>query len=201
MENENNLRHVYNFTDTFNMSPKFNEKISKSEYKNEDSRSRLAMAVKILPNIYLGDNRASQSKTFFEKAEVTGVLNMTPNISNAFSEFDNIEYLRIPVYDSHGKRDVNKMYQYFPIVTEFMYKVTVMENRNMLVHCALGRQRSCAAIAAYLIKFYNMTPVDAMEFILKRKPDAFHWGESANFAKSLNRWYYKLNPTERKVPM
>lgn len=163
----------------------------------EKSRARLAMAVKVLSNIYLGDNRAATSRTFFEKANITGVLNMTPNIQNTFREFDNLEYLRIPVYDSHGKRDVNQMYQYFPLVTEYMHKIAVLENRNLLVHCALGRQRSCAAIAAYLIKYYQLTPLEAMDFILKRKPDAFHWGESANFAKSLNRWYYKLNPSER----
>lgn len=160
-------------------------------------RTKLAMAVKLLPNIYLGDNRASKSKTFFDQTKITGVLNMTPNIPNSFCDCDVIEYLRIPVYDSHGKRDVNKMYQYFPVITEYMYKVAVMEDRNVLVHCALGRQRSCAAVAAYLMKYYKMTPIAAMEFILQRKPDAFHWGESANFAKSLNRWYYKLNPDER----
>ncbi len=160
-------------------------------------KTRLAMAVKILPNIYLGDNRAAKSKTFFDQAKITGVLNMTPTIPNGFCNFDKIEYMRIPVYDSHGKRDVNQMYQYFSVVTEFIYKIAVMEKRNILIHCALGRQRSCAAVAAYLMKYYNMTPMDAMDFILSKKPDAFHWGESANFAKSLNRWYYKLNPDER----
>jgi len=157
------------------------------------------MAVKILPNIYLGDHRAANNGSFFEKTNVTSVLNMTPNIPNAFCADENIEYLRIPVYDSHGKRDVNRMYQYFPVVTEFMYKTSVMENKGVLVHCALGRQRSCAAIAAYLIKFYKMTPMQAMDYIMNRKPDAFHWGKSANFAKSLNRWYYKLNPAERAL--
>jgi protein-tyrosine phosphatase len=155
---------------------------------------RLAMAVKILPNILLGDNRASSSPVFFKKAKINAVLNMTPNIPHTFCHSEDIEYLRIPVYDSVGKRDVNKMYQYFPMITEFIYKNSVMEDKNILVHCALGRQRSCAAIAAYLMRFYKMTPVQAMDFILKRKPDAFHWGESVNFARSLNKWYYKLNP-------
>lgn len=167
------------------------------EYDSPDGDGvKLTMAVKILPNIYLGDKRAATSSTFFSKADVTSVLNMTPNVSNAFCGKETIEYLRIPVYDSHGKRDVGRMYSYFPIITEFMYKNSVMENKNVLVHCALGRQRSCAAIAAYLIKFYKMTPLQAMDFIIARKPDSFHWGKSANFAKSLNRWYYKLNNGE-----
>ena len=158
---------------------------------------KLAMAVKVLPNIFLGDTRAAKSTVFFQKADITSVLNMTPNIPNTFCSNSNVEYLRIPVYDTHGKRDLNKMYQYFPVVTEFMYKTSVMENKKLLVHCALGRQRSCAAIAAYLIKFYKMTPIEAMNFIMSKKIDSFHWGKSANFAKALNRWYYKLNPQER----
>lgn len=185
---------------TINTNVDLSKVPDKRETRRERDRndpSRLAMAVKILPNIYLGDSRAAQSSTFFDRADISAVLNMTPNVPNTFCEKDLLQYARIPVYDSHGKRDVNLMYQYFPLVTEFMYKTAVIENKNLLVHCALGRQRSCAAIAAYLMKFYDMTPINAMEFILQRKPDAFHWGQSANFAKALNRWYYKLNPDER----
>lgn len=167
------------------------------DYDDHQRRDKLAMAVKILPNIYLGDKRAASSDNFFDKANITSVLNMTPNIPNSFCSIETMEYLRIPVHDSHAKRDLNKMYQYFPVITEFMYKVSVIEKKNLLVHCALGRQRSCAAIAAYLIKFYRMTPIQAMNFILSRKIDSFHWGKSVNFAKSLNKWYYKVNPHDR----
>lgn len=172
-----------------------NNKDDKNELK---LREKVAMAVKVLPNIYLGDARSASSETFFAKAKIQSVLNMTANIPNTFCKDEKIEYLRIPVFDSREKRDVGKMYQYFPIITEYMYKISVIERKNLLVHCALGRQRSVAAIAAYMIKFYKMTPIEAMNFILSRKPDSFHWGKSANFAKALNRWYYKLNP-EAKI--
>lgn len=154
------------------------------------------MAVKVLPHVYLGDARASLNDRFFNRAGIGAVLNMTANIPNTFKDKDSVEYLRIPVHDSAQKRDVGKMYQYLPVVTEYIYKTTVIEGKNILVHCALGRQRSCAAIAAYLIKFYKMTPIEAMDYIISKKPDSFHWGRSVNFAKSLNRWYYKLNPDE-----
>src|SRR5690242_12279911 len=155
------------------------------------SPDRVAMPVRILPSIYPSNSRASSSDSFFAKAGIQAVLNVTPNLPNSFCSDERIEYLRVPVYDTHGKRDLNRMYQYLPVITEFMYKTSVMERKNLLVHCALGRQRSCAAIAAYLIKFYKMTPIKAMDFIISKKPDSFHWGKSANFAKSLNRWYYK----------
>lgn len=171
------------------------DEINNASFSKDD---KLAMAVKIMPNMYLGDARAAKSKAFFDKVNISSVLNMTPNLANSFAYFEDIEYMKVPVYDSHAKRDVNLMYQYFPVVTEFMYKNSVLEKKNVLVHCALGRQRSCAAIAAYLIKFYDMTPFSALEFILEKKPDAFHWGQSANFAKSLNKWYYKLHPVDKE---
>lgn len=154
--------------------------------------SREIMAVKLLPNVYLGDGRAASSAGFFKEAEISGVLNMTASLPNKFREDEHIEYLRVPVYDSKEKRDVNKMKEYLHVVTEFIYKITVIENRNILVHCALGRQRSCAAVAAFLIKYHKMTPIDAMRYIVQRKPDAFHHGIQANFAWSLNAWYQSL---------
>lgn len=155
--------------------------------------ARVPMAVNMLPNIWLGDGRAAQSRNFFRKADITAVLNMTPSVPNTFCAEPNIEYMRIPVYDSFEKRDPALMSSYLPVITEFIYKVAVIEKKNIFIGCHLGRQRSCAALAAYLMRFYNKTPFEAMEYILKKKPDAFHYGASVNFAKSINNYYEKLN--------
>ncbi len=163
--------------------------------RQHDDPARVPMAVNIMPEIWLGDGRAAQSAQFFRKAKITAVLNMTPTVPNTFSADETIEYLRIPVYDSFEKRDPNLMYSYLPVITEFIYKAAVIEKRNIFVGCHLGRQRSCAAVAAYLMRFYNKTPFEAMEYIVKKKPDAFHYGASVNFAKSLNLFYHKLHGT------
>ena len=152
-------------------------------------RETSIMAVELLPKIFVGDSRAAGNSAFFKEAQITGVLNMTASIPNKFRCNDDIEYLRVPVYDCKLKRDVHQMREYFLLVTEFIHKITVLERRNILVHCALGRQRSCAAVAAYLIRYHNMSPMEAMRFIVSRKPDAFHWGKSANFGPALNAWY------------
>lgn len=147
------------------------------------------IAVKVLPNIWLGDSSVAENSFFFKTRNICAVLNMTANIPNFFKN-ENIEYLRIPVYDNFEKRDSDKMLEYFPIVSEFIFKNSVIEEKNILVHCAKGRQRSCAAVAAYLVKFYKMSPFQAMEFISKQKNDAFHYGKSVNFAKSINKWFH-----------
>lgn len=151
------------------------------------------MAVKVLPNIYIGDGRAAQSASFFKKADISAVLNMTANVPNTFCGVDTIEYMRVPVYDSYDKRDPKLMLSYFPVITEFIYKAAVLENKNVFVGCHLGRQRSCCAVAAYLMRFYKMSPFAAMEHVIAKKPDAFHYGESVNFAQALNAFHHKLN--------
>ncbi len=161
--------------------------------KTHDDPSRVPMAVKVLPNIYIGDGRAAQSASFFKKADISAVLNMTANVPNTFCGVDTIEYMRVPVYDSYEKRDPNLMLSYLPVITEFIYKAAVIEKRNVFVGCHLGRQRSCCAVAAYLMRFYKMTPMQSIEHVIKQKHDAFHYGESVNFAKSLNVWYHKIH--------
>ena len=161
--------------------------------------SETFIATKVLPNVWIGDKKASESSKFFSNANIQSVLNMTPTIDNVFRQNDGIEYLRIPVYDSVGKRDVNKMYAYFPVICEFIFKNTVIEKKNILVHCAAGKQRSATAVAAYLVKYYRMTPYEAMQYLLKHKPNVFHYGDSVNFAKSLNKWYEKINRRTEKL--
>jgi protein-tyrosine phosphatase len=56
----------------------------------------------------------------------------------------------------------------------------------------LGRQRSAAAVAAYLMKYHNMDPTQACKYILSKRKEAFHFGLSLNFEKSLIKYYKQL---------
>lgn len=143
------------------------------------------------PRVWIGNAQASKSDTFFKEAHIGAVLNMTANEAHHFKN-RNIEYMRIPVHDSLGRRDTHLMYTYFPVICEFIYKNAVLEKKDVLVHCHLGQQRSAAAVAAYLIKYYKLSPMQAMAHLRKHKADVFAHGESVNFAASLNKWYKKL---------
>ena len=150
-----------------------------------------SIATKILPNIWIGDKKAASSPQFFKECKIGAVINMTPSITNYYCDNEKIEYLRIPVYDSVLKRDTEKMYNYFPVICEFIHKNAIIENKNVLIHCHQGKQRSAAAAAAFIIKFYKMSPSDAIKHIINQRSNAFHSGECVNFAMSLNKWFYK----------
>lgn len=149
------------------------------------------LAVKVLPNIWLGSFRAAESKAFFEKENIKAVINVTPNVPNYFNFNPDVEYLRIPTHDSEKLRCWYTMYQYFPISTEFIYKNVLIEKKNILIHCSQGFQRAPTILAAYLIKFYEMTTDAAINHVLKYKSDSFHGGKFVNFSQSLKKWRTK----------
>ena len=63
----------------------------------------------------------------------------------------------------------------------------VTHNQPVLVHCFAGMQRSCAVVACYLMKYYNVTPQVAIEFIKNKRKVAFFGG--VNFMKTLEMFY------------
>lgn len=147
---------------------------------------------KITNRIYLGNEDASDDENFFKKNKIRAVLNCSKDIPNYFHKDPKIEYLRIPVNDDLKLVDLSTMYKYMPIIVEFIHKHVNIEKNNILVHCAAGRQRSAISVATYLVAKHKLTPKQACSYILKRRPEAFHFGQSLNFDKSLEKYYKKL---------
>ena len=61
-----------------------------------------------------------------------------------------------------------------------------------------GRQRSACMIAAFLMCKMNMTPTEACKFILDNRKEAFHFGMSLNFEKSIQKYYKDLQKCKPK---
>ena len=94
------------------------------------------------------------------------------------------ECIRLPVNDSPD--DSEKLYELI-IESNVLYRIhkTILKKNPVFVHCVAGMQRSCAVVACYLIKYHSMTPDNAVEFIKKYRPIAFHTG--VNFLKTLKK--------------
>jgi protein tyrosine phosphatase len=161
--------------------------------KNEDKP--ITKYDKIMSKLYLGNFQAAKDKEFFEKKKIKAVLNCTKDIPNHFQSHKNakgdfdIEYMRIPVDDSLLEVDFKKMYDFVPVMVEFIHKHIDIQGNNCFVHCYAGRQRSVTGIAMYLIVKHNMTPNQACKYVLSKRPEAFHHGLSLNFEKTIERYY------------
>lgn len=154
----------------------------------KDEDKPLENYTKIMSKLYLGNIHAAQDKEFFDSKKIKSVLNCTKDIPNYFCKNNDIEYMRIPVDDSLKEVDFEKMYKYMPVIVEYIHKHIILEKHNIFVHCYAGRQRSCCAIAVYLMVKHNMTPSQACKFIMDKRKEAFHFGLSLNFETSLEKY-------------
>ena len=152
---------------------------------------------KILPKLYLGNFQAAKDPDFFKDKKIKAVLNCTKDIPNHFACKKDIEYMRIPVDDSLKETDIKKMYNFLPVIVEFIHKHVNLQGNNIFVHCYAGRQRSAISVSAYLVAKLGMTPAEACKFVMDKRKEAFHFGLSLNFEDSLNKYYKDLQKKKR----
>lgn len=147
---------------------------------------------KIMDRLYLGNYLAAKDPEFFKKKNIKAVLNCTKDIPNKFRVDDTIEYMRLPVDDSLKDVDIVKMYNFLPAAIEFIHKHIVTQKHPIFIHCHAGRQRSAVCVLAYLTIKCGMSQKDAMDLMLKKRPEVFHFGLSYNFQKSFEKLYKQM---------
>ena len=130
----------------------------------------------ILPNLYLGGIKALGT---YECKALD--YYMIVDLINHFIQLDKTEtmsnthtciYINLPVHDSPYECDKLLSLIHETQVLEKMHD-TLQQNKPVLVHCFAGIQRSCALVACYLIKYNNMTPDEAIDYIKLKRPIAF----------------------------
>lgn len=149
----------------------------------------LAKYNKITNHIFLGNFQAAKDKDLFKTHKIRAVLNCSKEIPNYFSNHKDIEYMRIPVDDSLKQKDYDLMFQYMPVIVEFIHKHAGIANHNILIHCHAGRQRSAISVAAFLVAKCGKTPREACKIVMEKRPEAFHFGKSLNFDQALNKYH------------
>lgn len=98
--------------------------------------------------------------------------------------------LRIPINDDPD--EVTNLLNYMKNTTVLeQIHTNRINKRPVLVHCFAGMQRSCAVVACYIIKYYNVTPLLAINFIKRRRNVAFFG--SVNFMRTLEMFYGSLH--------
>lgn len=136
----------------------------------------------IIPNLYIGDKYSIYEKFFANKKIL--VINATNDLT--FNRQLNSINVRVPVNDDLSQFSNNVLAKNLPKVIEII-KTHLDDEFTVLVHCVAGRQRSCAIVAAYLMKYGNKNKrtsiKEAIEFIKRRRPYAFFL--NVNFEKSL----------------
>jgi protein-tyrosine phosphatase len=84
-----------------------------------------------------------------------------------------------------------------PLIVDHIVMMREHEKRNILIHCHAGMQRSAISVAGYLVYRYGMTPMQAIKYIIAKRPIAFFGGDSINFDDSLKTYHKNLKICKR----
>ena len=127
----------------------------------------------VIKNIWLGNKSSSQNREFLNNNKIKLVVNCTTDINiPQWYEEDDINYIRLPIYDwnSESNNNILKAEIMNIINTMHIYKE---KNKNILVHCFAGMQRSATVIACYLMYYYNFKAEHAIFYIRDKRNIAF----------------------------
>jgi hypothetical protein len=162
----------------------------------------------IIPRLWLGNYKTALNLDFLSSNNINYIVNCTPDIpfiNNIYNLPNNIETFRIPVYDSLLEKDILLMEQYFKIIIPLLLRKYTIENKNILIHCHVGKQRSAIVVAALLkvlldYKYINIKEIPSKtnkynqfnyiyNYMLLKRPKVFSYGLRVNFQKSFNRYF------------
>jgi protein-tyrosine phosphatase len=144
----------------------------------------------IIPGLYIGDEHTAMAPDVLEYGCVINATSEVPN--SRFIPSETIT-LRIDVLDvaSEGEQDV--MFMALRKACDVIHQ-NLMAGKKVLVHCAEGKQRSCAVVTAYLM-FTGKSYPDALTLIRERHRRAFDYGTHFHFDVALAEWEKVLGNT------
>jgi protein tyrosine phosphatase len=151
----------------------------------ESSAYGVSPAVEIVPGLYVGHIHAIRNIDFLHSHNINVIINCTRT-----QKYDNplpgrIERYRVPFSDHRQQSSRDLMEKMLPNAVRVIRKA-ILANKNVLVHCYAGRNRSPILVAAYLIKYGGLTPMQAIK-VLKHL-----WRFTADhFIPVLNNYYEK----------
>lgn len=148
-------------------------------------------AKEVLPQLWIGSKKDSQSFTFLKKNNIALVVNCTRDLPTTMPESMGIACVRVPVHDHPS--EAPRFAAYAPAACRKMLK-TLKGGGSVLVHCFAGVSRSASLVAVFLMgTFPSMFPNvnSAISFLQTCKPETFRDADGSdmrNFEKALVRF-------------
>lgn len=126
-------------------------------------------AVEIIPNLWLGNIKASLDLEFIKAKGIKCIINCTKNCNFAEGLPVDVKKIRLLLSDTGTDEAREHMSLIIPKATKFIYRELIKGN-VVLVHCYAGKQRSVAIIAAFLMDYAKYTSSEALKRLYKKWP-------------------------------
>lgn len=117
----------------------------------------------ITEHLFLSSGRAANNIVLVSNSRITCIINVTQDVVN--THIPAVEYVRVPVADSPRSR----LSEYFDLIADRIDEEGAKSGRA-LVHCNAGVSRSATLCLAYLMKYRNMTLLEAHRLVKARRP-------------------------------
>ena len=142
----------------------------------------------VVTNLFIGDCYSIYQNKFYKLKKLL-IINITNDVEMN-KNLPNAKKIRLKIDDDLKASSSMKMYVNLPQITDIIDQ-HLKSGYVVLVHCVAGRQRSCAAVAAYLMKYRKLSMNTAIELVKRKRPNAFLFG--ANFKDALIKFQQDLN--------
>jgi atypical dual specificity phosphatase len=140
----------------------------------------------IIEHLYIGSASALNHRENFKL-----IVNCTTNVYIKSS----VKTIRIPIDDD--PYDTNLFLQLLDDTNVLQeINTSIINKEPVLVHCYAGQQRSCALVTCYLMKYNNMTPDTAINYIKQKRRVAFI-GNVTFISAIIHFFHYKLSANNK----
>ncbi len=119
-------------------------------------------ANQIVDNLWLGSLESSCNRQALQERGIETVICAILGASAMFP-FD-FKYERAKLRDVEDENIIDEFDKLLPII-----HTELLNNRAVICHCIAGRSRSASIVAAYLIRYHNMTTEDSLKFIKNKR--------------------------------
>jgi hypothetical protein len=134
-------------------------------------------AVEIIPNLWLGNIKASRNRDFLHDYKINYIVNCTRNYDfDPSAMLPCTKKIRLPLSDTGTEEANHEMYVLLDKAVTYIQR-QLINGDHILVHCYAGKQRSAAVIVAYLIKYAGLTVKEGMDVIYNKwqsRPDRYN---------------------------
>ena len=124
-------------------------------------------ATMILSGIWLGNCIAAHDSNFVRSKNIKYIINATDVVPN---KFQSITYVKFSIRDDDACQE--NLLESINYCADIIHKAK-SENNAILIHCKKGHHRSAAIVAFYLMKYHNISLIDAVYMIKSFRPTTF----------------------------
>jgi len=136
-------------------------------------------ADQIIPRLWLGNFNSSQNINFIKDNRITVIINCTKDLP--FLNIFGVHKYRVPVHDNQQRDEIYAMSQF---ITKILPVIAghYQQGHSILIHCAMGMQRSAIVVLCFLHKYLGLHPKQALLKMRTKRPIVFI--PSMNFSDS-----------------